>query len=237
MKGLPTTWDVKTKKNVKWVAELGSQAYGNPVVANGVVLVGHQQRRADGSERQGGQGRPDGLPRVGRPVPVAGGARQARGRSRQRLAVSGRLLVAARRERHGYYVSNRGELMAVDIDGFRDGTNDGLVKDEKAHARNRRRHHLALRHDGGARRPSAQHGELVAGQLREPDLREHVERSGRKPRQHPVAEGAGDHRGRQEHRQAGVGRQLGRRDDPARTVVLACGRQDRRHRPGRDRPG
>ena len=30
-----------------------------------------------------------------------------------------------------YYVSNRGELMAVDIDGFRDGTNDGLVKDEK----------------------------------------------------------------------------------------------------------
>ena len=40
MKGLPTTWDVKTKKNVKWVAELGSQGYGNPVVAGGVVLVG-----------------------------------------------------------------------------------------------------------------------------------------------------------------------------------------------------
>ena len=40
MKGLPVTWDVKTKKGVKWVAELGSQTYGNPVVANGVVLVG-----------------------------------------------------------------------------------------------------------------------------------------------------------------------------------------------------
>src|ERR1044071_4510082 len=36
MKGLPTEWDIKSKKNVKWVAELGSQAYGNPVVANGV---------------------------------------------------------------------------------------------------------------------------------------------------------------------------------------------------------
>ena len=24
MKGLPTEWDVKTKKNVKWVADLGS---------------------------------------------------------------------------------------------------------------------------------------------------------------------------------------------------------------------
>src|SRR6266540_3535481 len=40
MKGLPTEWDVKTKKNVKWVAELGSQSYGNAVVASGVVLVG-----------------------------------------------------------------------------------------------------------------------------------------------------------------------------------------------------
>ena len=31
MKGLPTQWDIKTKKNVKWVADLGSQSYGNPV--------------------------------------------------------------------------------------------------------------------------------------------------------------------------------------------------------------
>ena len=34
------TWDVKTGKNIKWVASLGSQSYGNPVVAGGVVLVG-----------------------------------------------------------------------------------------------------------------------------------------------------------------------------------------------------
>src|SRR6266481_1057293 len=40
MKGIPTTWDVKTKKNVKWVVELGSQSYGNPVVAGGMVFVG-----------------------------------------------------------------------------------------------------------------------------------------------------------------------------------------------------
>ena len=26
MKGLPTEWDVKTKKNVRWVAALGSQS-------------------------------------------------------------------------------------------------------------------------------------------------------------------------------------------------------------------
>ena len=40
MKGLPTEWDVKTGKNVKWVAKLGSQSYGNPVVADGMVFVG-----------------------------------------------------------------------------------------------------------------------------------------------------------------------------------------------------
>src|SRR5690348_13381768 len=40
MKGLPTEWDVKTKKNIKWVANLGSQSYGNPVVAGGMVFVG-----------------------------------------------------------------------------------------------------------------------------------------------------------------------------------------------------
>lgn len=33
-------WDATTAQNVKWVAQLGSQAYGNPVVANGRVLVG-----------------------------------------------------------------------------------------------------------------------------------------------------------------------------------------------------
>jgi outer membrane protein assembly factor BamB len=40
MKGIPTSWDVQTNKNVKWVAKLGSQTYGNPVVAGGQVYVG-----------------------------------------------------------------------------------------------------------------------------------------------------------------------------------------------------
>ncbi|EDY17514.1 Pyrrolo-quinoline quinone [Chthoniobacter flavus Ellin428] len=51
-KGLPATFDpgkfktgseevdLSTTKNVKWVAKLGSQSYGNPVAANGKVYVG-----------------------------------------------------------------------------------------------------------------------------------------------------------------------------------------------------
>src|SRR5690349_14919020 len=38
--GLPDKWDVKTKANVKWVADLGSQTYGNATVAGGKVFVG-----------------------------------------------------------------------------------------------------------------------------------------------------------------------------------------------------
>ena len=40
MKGLPISWDVKEKKNVKWIAQLGSQTYGNAVVAGGMIFVG-----------------------------------------------------------------------------------------------------------------------------------------------------------------------------------------------------
>ena len=37
MNGAPTSWDLQSKKNVKWMAQLGSQTYGNPVVAGGQV--------------------------------------------------------------------------------------------------------------------------------------------------------------------------------------------------------
>lgn len=39
-KGAPTDWDVETGKNIKWSAQIGSQSYGNPTVANGMVFCG-----------------------------------------------------------------------------------------------------------------------------------------------------------------------------------------------------
>ena len=33
-------WNAESGRNIKWVAELGSPSYGNPVVANGKVYVG-----------------------------------------------------------------------------------------------------------------------------------------------------------------------------------------------------
>jgi len=40
MTGIATSWDINTKKNIKWMSMLGSQTYGNPVVAGGKVFVG-----------------------------------------------------------------------------------------------------------------------------------------------------------------------------------------------------
>lgn len=39
-KNPPADWDVESGKNIKWTAELGSKAYGNPIIANGRVYVG-----------------------------------------------------------------------------------------------------------------------------------------------------------------------------------------------------
>ena len=131
MKGIPTTWDVKTKKNVKWVAELGSQAYGNPVVAGGMIFVGTNNEGPRDPNVKGDKG-------------VVMAFRESDGQFMWQ-AVHDKLAAGRANDwpyqgicssplvEDGvvYYMSNRGELMAVDADGFRDGTNDGLVKDEK----------------------------------------------------------------------------------------------------------
>ncbi len=56
MKGIPTSWDVNTKKNVKWVAQLGSQSYGNPVVAGGQVYAGTNNESLRNPKEPGDRG-------------------------------------------------------------------------------------------------------------------------------------------------------------------------------------
>jgi outer membrane protein assembly factor BamB len=131
MKGIPTTWDLKTKKNIKWIAELGSQTYGNTVVAGGYVLVGTNNEGPRDPNIKGDKG-------------IVMAFRESDGQFMWQ-AVHDKLQAGRANDwpfqgicssplvENGivYYVSNRGELMAVDLDGFRDGQNDGPVKDEK----------------------------------------------------------------------------------------------------------
>ena len=44
-KNIPDHWDVETGENIRWSMPLGSETYGNPVVANGKVLCRYKQRQ------------------------------------------------------------------------------------------------------------------------------------------------------------------------------------------------
>jgi outer membrane protein assembly factor BamB len=132
MTGLPTTWDVKTKQGVKWVAELGSQTYGNPVVSKGTVLVGTNNEKLYDPKQGGDRG-------------VLLAFRESDGAflwqiTHEKLS-SGRVndwpfqgVCSSPLIQDGvvYYVSNRGEVIAADLEGFRDnGENDGPFTEEK----------------------------------------------------------------------------------------------------------
>jgi outer membrane protein assembly factor BamB len=117
MTGLPTTWDVKTRKNVKWMAELGSQSYGNAVVAGGQVYVGTNNELMRNPKETGDRG-------------VLMCFRESDGKflwqhTSQKLA-AGRALdwpyqgVCSSPLVEGdrlYYVSNRGEVICLDTRG------------------------------------------------------------------------------------------------------------------------
>jgi outer membrane protein assembly factor BamB len=130
-KGMPASWDIKTKKNVKWVATLGSQSYGNPVVAGGQVYVGTNNELLRDPKQGGDRG-------------VLMCFRESDGEylwqhTNEKLA-AGRVndwpfqgvcsspLVEGDRL---YYVTNRCEVVCLDTQGFRDNENDGPYKDEK----------------------------------------------------------------------------------------------------------
>ena len=134
MKGLPTEWDVKTKKNVKWVARLGSQSYGNPVVSGGKVFLGTNNEGLYDPEIPGDKGVLVAFRESdGKFLWQAVSDKLAAGRVNDwpYQGVCSSPLVEGSRL---YYVTNRGELVALDTEGFIDGENDGPVKDEKLHS-------------------------------------------------------------------------------------------------------
>ena len=69
-KNIPDSWDVTTGKNIKWVAQLGSQSFGNPVVAGGHVYIGTNNLSERQPKIKGDKGIFV-LPRVRRQVPLA----------------------------------------------------------------------------------------------------------------------------------------------------------------------
>ena len=128
-KDIVTQWDVESGENVKWVAELGSQSYGIPVVVDGKVYVGTNNEGLRDPEVKGDKGNilcfreSDGAflwqavfdkldaGRVN-DWPLQGICSTA--------YVDGDRL---------FFVNNRCELVCADTEGFHDGENDGVTNE------------------------------------------------------------------------------------------------------------
>ena len=122
---LPNEWNIADGTHVRWVARLGAMTSGNPVVAGGQVFVGTNNdhpRDPDVTEDKGilmAFRESDGafLWQMVHDKLSAGEANDwpFQGVCSSPSVTGDRL----------YYVSNRGEVVALDTHGFRDGENDG----------------------------------------------------------------------------------------------------------------
>lgn len=130
---IPSKWDVNTGENILWSMPLGSETYGNPVVANGQVYIGTNN----------GNGYIKRYPSsvdLGCLISFSEKDGKFLWQHSQEKLPTGRVhdwphqgiccapYVEGDR---AWYVSSRGLVVCLDTQGFRDGENDSPVVDEK----------------------------------------------------------------------------------------------------------
>lgn len=133
-KNPPVNWDVKSGKNIKWTAQLGSMTHGTPVVADGKVYIGTNN----------GAGYIERYPRR-HDLGVLLCFRESDGKflwqfSSEKLPqghvfdwpLQGLGASPLVEEDRMWFVSNRWEVICLDTNGFHDDENDGPVVDEPA---------------------------------------------------------------------------------------------------------
>ena len=130
--GLVDTFDPETGANIKWVAELGSETHSTPIVAGGKVFIGTNNANPRDPKHKGDRGilycldEKDGslcwqlvVPKL-TAVPADVYLDWPKAGICSPVAVEGNRV---------YAVTNRGEVVCLDINGMADG-NDGPYKDE-----------------------------------------------------------------------------------------------------------
>lgn len=128
-KGLPAFFDLETGRNVKWVAELGTESYSTPVVAGGRVFIGTNNERPRDPRQVGDRG-------------VFLCLEEETGRFLWQLVApkleedpfhdwpkTGMSSSGAIEGDRIYLVNNRAQLLCLDVRGMANG-NDGPFKDE-----------------------------------------------------------------------------------------------------------
>ena len=128
--GVPAKWDPDSGKNIKWSVELGAQTYAGPVIHGGKVFVGTNNQSQKNPKLTGDRGvimafdKADGsfLWQMTHSKLPAG-----RVNDWPQQGICSTPYIEGDRL---YYISNQCEVVCIDTEGFRDGENDGPVKDE-----------------------------------------------------------------------------------------------------------
>jgi outer membrane protein assembly factor BamB len=134
-KGLPDTFDIGTRQNVKWAAELGTQSYATPVVAGGRVLIGTNNDVPRDPRHRGDRGvlmcfdENDGRLLWQLVVPKSSEDFGDAYLDWRQVGMASAPSVEGDR---AYTLTNRGEVVCLDMNGLADG-NAGPFVDEGAH--------------------------------------------------------------------------------------------------------
>ncbi|MDE2922335.1 MAG: PQQ-binding-like beta-propeller repeat protein [Acidobacteriota bacterium] len=127
---LPTEWDVRSGENIVWRAKVGSQTYAGPVIHGGRVYAGTNN---EGLRRPGIEGDKGVLialdKETGDLLWQATHDKLGAGRVND-WPLQGICSTPYVEDERVYYVSNRATVVAVDVDGFRDGVNDGMTDEQ-----------------------------------------------------------------------------------------------------------
>ena len=129
---IPATWDLETGENVLWAVPLGSQTYGNPVVANGKVFVGTNNthgylKRYPAKIDLGVLAAFD--EKTGKFLWQASSPKLPTGRVHD-WPLMGICSTVFCDDKRLWYNTSRGEVICLDVEGFHDGVNNGPFKAE-----------------------------------------------------------------------------------------------------------
>ena len=129
---IPHEWNLTTGENVLWASPLGSQTYGNPVVANGKVFVGTNNthgylKRYPSKIDLGVLLAFD--EKTGKFLWQASSPKLPTGRVHD-WPQQGICSTVFCDDKRLWYNTSRGEVVCLDVEGFHDGVNNGPYKAE-----------------------------------------------------------------------------------------------------------
>jgi hypothetical protein len=129
---IPDSWDLDSGENLLWAAALGSQTYGNPVIANGKVFVG--TNNSYGYVKRYPKNVDLGClvcfdEQTGKFLWQCSSPKLPTGRVHD-WPQQGICSTVYCEDSRLWYVTSRGEVLCLDVEGFHDGENDGPFKGE-----------------------------------------------------------------------------------------------------------